>query len=216
MLKLISASSGSEMLDRYFKNKQNLEDSSTITIDTLWTLFPRGSIVVAKPFLKKNQAFLVQSTYCAAENPDDTHAHDKNFYLLAFGYDWDGGQFNRVPFVFKIDYFSNRKSISDLPITPLDRYQNPNETPEELRTRLIKRGKKYREYAIKERGKQTFQYDGKVYHEKDSGLFDYGKKSQTPWWWEDSGLFNGKGNESTTSVTSYVRPSTDTNCPCLS
>jgi len=177
LMRIVSTSSGDEALDRYFKGKDALKESKTITFETLWTLFPPGSFVVSSPFLDTPQAFFVQgfrteTFYTYYDNTPETE-----FLLVAYSYDWDGSCFNRVAYEFSIPEFQDKKSIFELPIYPIDMYQageNGGEASDrvmKLKKALVARGKVYREYCIAERGKQTFQYGGVACHKDGSDLF---------------------------------------------
>lgn len=177
LMKMISTSSGDEALDEYFKIRDTLRADNTITFDALWTLFPPGSLVVSTPFLEMPQVFFVQRSFVERRFQYYSETVTVTFYLIVYGYDWDGTCFNRVAFNFKIPEFPDRKEIFDLPIYPMAQHQSRDEgdkgadAVEKLKTTLVARGKKYRDYCIAERGKQTFQYKGQACYKAGSDLF---------------------------------------------
>ncbi|RYP62564.1 hypothetical protein DL770_009561 [Monosporascus sp. CRB-9-2] len=61
ILRWISTSSGDEDLGRYFKSREKFQEGRVLTFDCLWALFPKGTLIIAKPFLKEHQIFFVQS-----------------------------------------------------------------------------------------------------------------------------------------------------------
>ncbi|KAI1204853.1 uncharacterized protein F4807DRAFT_314289 [Annulohypoxylon truncatum] len=170
ILRLLSSGSGDETLDRYFKSRDKLKEGEMITFDCLWVLFPKGTEILAKPFLNEHQIFFIQSVTM----PDLDDA-EPVFSVVAYSYDWDGSRFNRVPYSMEIPYFQDMKKISELTFYPLkyhvDTEPNGRNGTKSLRERLIARGKRYFEYCTATQGKQTFQYDGYAYYHRNSGLF---------------------------------------------
>ncbi|EFX04252.1 aaa family ATPase [Grosmannia clavigera kw1407] len=181
LLNIISTSSGDEALDTYFKSKDDMKDSRTISFSALWTLFPPGSFIIARPFLNHEQVFLVQS----CEIPD-TNDNDAKLSVTAFSYDWNGNNFHRVPYRFIIEEFKDKKTISQLDFYPLKYYsegdeagnepqeksvENITKDVEKLKVKLIQRGKKFVEYSTAEKGKKTFNYDGRAFYTSNHGLF---------------------------------------------
>ncbi len=170
LLKIISTSSGLEQLDKYLKDFDSIKKDKSITHEALWTLFPPGTLIVARPFLGEPQIFFVVSCELFPET-----GSKEPFELKCYCFDWDGSYFNRVPFLLKIEHFEAKKSIFELACCPLEYYQEEGKDQKEavaaLRQRLIKRGKKYREICIAERGKQMFHYEGSAYHQKTNGFF---------------------------------------------
>ena len=124
---------------------------TTINFEFLWTLFPTGRLVYSAPVMEQDQVFIVQ---------DLEESLDKNnkrvFVLTCWSYDWDGATFNRVSYDFRIESFSGTKSINTLDHYPLEYHRDE----QQLRNRLMVRGKKYREQCICKSGAQLFSYDG--------------------------------------------------------
>ena len=178
LMTMISSSSGDEALDRYFRTRDDLAKTRTITFETLWTLFPQGSMVVARPFLDEEQLFLVASFKTDERHPYYVNEEEETtFNVTAYSYDWNGTSFNRVPFEFKIPEFQDKKGVFELPIYPINMHQSRDGGKQgialidKLKTDLIARGKLYRNYCIAERGKQTFQYHGVACYKQGSELF---------------------------------------------
>jgi hypothetical protein len=76
-----------------------------------------------------------------------------------------------------IEYWGGeRRSTVELPFYPLQYYQGPsrsledgilsNDSIDELKLRLINRGRKYQNFCIAEKGKQMFNYDGIAHFQK--------------------------------------------------
>ncbi|KAK3347001.1 aaa family ATPase [Lasiosphaeria hispida] len=177
LMKMVSTSSGDEALDRFFKTKDVLNETKTITFESLWTLFPPGSLVVSSPFLDTAQVFFVQQSKTETQYSYYNETPETNFHIVVYSYDWDGSFFNRVPYEFMIPEFQDKKSIFELPIYPIDMHQAGDESAqdgdkvEKLKASLRVRGRDYRDYCIAKRGKQTFQYDGMACYKAGSDLF---------------------------------------------
>ncbi|KAF2086542.1 P-loop containing nucleoside triphosphate hydrolase protein, partial [Saccharata proteae CBS 121410] len=174
LLKIISESSGIEKLTRYFKEREQLRKDKKIRHETLWTLFPAGAFIVARPFLGVEQVLFVQSTDVLSMNTLDDNEEDP-FQVVCYMYDWDGEHFNRVPVTLEIDYFKDKKSIIELPFFPLEFYETEGCTSEEavqsLKDRLVERGRKYRELCVAPRGMKMFRYEGPACYQRNSGIF---------------------------------------------
>ncbi|KAF2198746.1 P-loop containing nucleoside triphosphate hydrolase protein [Delitschia confertaspora ATCC 74209] len=193
LLSLISTSSGHLKLDQYFKDRKTFLDSETITHNALWTLFPPGTLIVSRPFLDEPQIFSVQDS-------DSFVDGDEAFELVAYSFDWNGHEFNRVPYQLQIPYWGNdRKSIIELPFYPLmyhtdndpsisGRHKIPGSSVDdlarrqclreksisELKEKLIERGKKYVEICIRPKGKQMFKYAGTAHIHGGRTIFNRG------------------------------------------
>ncbi|KAI9845158.1 MAG: hypothetical protein M1837_005043 [Sclerophora amabilis] len=160
LLNIVSTSSGVDKLGKYFKERERYTHNRTITYDALWTLFAPGTVVYAAPFLKQEQLFIVGSSY--GYFPQDGRGA-RPWSVPCWGYDWNGDTFERKSFEFEFEKFVGSKSINNLPCFPIEYYENGDpEAYELLKSRLIKRGHKFRELCIAERGKQMFSYQGKV------------------------------------------------------
>ncbi|KAF2873443.1 hypothetical protein BDV95DRAFT_604950 [Massariosphaeria phaeospora] len=162
LLRMISTSSGYLPLDQYFKERKTMLEEGTITHDALWTLFPPGTLILAQPFLDQPQVFSVQSS-------DHFVSQGVTFDLVCYSFDWDGYEFNRVPFELKIPYWGpDRRSVIELPCYPLHYYGDPRgehtttqqDAINTLKTKLIDRGKTFHQICTAPKGKQIFKYHG--------------------------------------------------------
>lgn len=187
LLRMISTSSGYLPLDRYFQDRNTFTSERSITHAALWTLFPPGTLIVSQQPLDRLQIFTVSSC-------DGFVMEGQTFDLVCFCFDWDGSEFGRVPFEFKVPYWGpDRRSIVELPFYPLQYYTEP--TSEEgilpgdaiasLKDKLIKRGKKFVDYCTAVKGKQMFKYKGDAHfhtsrsliHRSDSTEIDQNRNS---------------------------------------
>jgi hypothetical protein len=170
LLNLIKDSSGDLRLDRYFSDRDAFLEGKTITFEALWTLFPPGRLVLARPCLDEWQVFSVECTdgfVMSRRNP---------FELVCYSFDWNGSEFNRVAYNLSIDNWGkDRKKIVELPIYPLEYYEggkNEAKSVDDLKRTLIDRGKDYRKYCISGEGKKMFNYDGYAYFHKRSAILE--------------------------------------------
>lgn len=206
LMRMISTSSGDEALDRYFRTREDMAKTRTITFETLWTLFPQGSMVLSRPFLEEEQVFIVVSFRMDTRHVYYNDERQTTFNLVGYSFDWDGTAFNRVPFEFKIAEFQDKKGVFELPVYPLAMHRSRDGGDqgkgviEKLKTDLIGRGKLYRDYCIAERGKQTFQYQGMACHKQGSELF-----SSLDWDDEYSSYYSSQRNRKSQTVKTMVR-----------
>ncbi|KAI1270666.1 hypothetical protein F5Y18DRAFT_434937 [Xylariaceae sp. FL1019] len=162
MLRIIHTSSGDVRVDRYFKNRESFLSEGTITHDALWTLFPPGTLIMARPCHGEPQVFVTD--HC-----DGFVSDDDTFDLVCFCFDWDGSRFKRVPFQLGIKgWGGDRKSVTWLPFYPLKFYEEEGldreQSIQNLRKNLIKRGIEYADLCRAEKGKQMFNYqDGDAF-----------------------------------------------------
>jgi hypothetical protein len=167
LLQIISTSSGSTPVDRWFRERQSFLETKMISHNSLWAVFPRGCSIVGKPFENEPQIFLVQ----ACDSVRDSQRSDQSSTrIICYAYDWDGTKFNRVPYSAIIGYYDDKRKINELPFYPLEFHQDID--PEKrLVDELEKRGQKFRSYCVSSINGQTFRYKGSVYHKKGAGLF---------------------------------------------
>lgn len=59
MLETLQQGSSDAKLDEYFKNRNNFRTNRVTSFDALWTIFPPGTLVHARPFMKQDQVFIV-------------------------------------------------------------------------------------------------------------------------------------------------------------
>ncbi|KAF2645288.1 P-loop containing nucleoside triphosphate hydrolase protein [Massarina eburnea CBS 473.64] len=161
LLNIISTSSGDLPLDRYFKDRRTFLQEHTITHAALCSLFPPGTMIVAYPFLDQPQMFSVQSS-------DGFVPEDETFEVICYSLDWNGYEFNRVPYVMKIPYWGpDHRSIVELPFFPIQYYVDANsevgsedKSVSKLENILLARGKRFAKICLAEKGKQMFKYKG--------------------------------------------------------
>ncbi|KAK3321390.1 aaa family ATPase [Cercophora scortea] len=168
LLGMIATSSGDESLDRYFKTRQSMKDTRTVNFESLWTLFPKGSFIVSRPFFDQTQVFMVQS--CIVPDMTDT---EPELIVIAYSYDWDGFKFNRVPYRFEVPSFPDKKTLGELRFYPLSEHEHLRSSMsgegkrggalKDSKQDLIDRGRDFYKYCVTTKGKQTFQYNGPAY-----------------------------------------------------
>lgn len=141
--------------------------SGTIQFEYLWTLFPPGELIISTVFMKQPQIFIVKESlsYITYENERDRDREQKQqkryWTLDCWSYDWNGKKFNRVPITFKFDNFQGSRKINTLPCYPLKYRDDAEDTDnEQLKTKLIERGKLFWDYCTRKPGKQMLDYDG--------------------------------------------------------
>jgi hypothetical protein len=161
LLRILSTSSGYLPLDQYFKDRHAFSEEDSITHSALFTLFPPGTHIVSHVLFDEPQVFSVQSSD-GFKNDGDT------FSLICYSFDWNGTEFNRVPYQMQIPYWGlDRRSIVELPFYPLSYYVDAHaevgtkdQSVAKLEGRLIARGKKFVEYCKQPKGQQMFKYKG--------------------------------------------------------
>lgn len=139
-------------LEAYFKTRRSNLESSTVTYQTLWTLFPPKTKVFAKPFMNLPQIFEVKTP------PDPWEEKVK---IKCWGYDWDGKNWIDVHFEFPIDKFHGARDVNSLFCYPLSYYKNDagEKDSTKLEEELIKRGRRFHElYCVEKGAKQMFDY----------------------------------------------------------
>ncbi|KAA6410582.1 MAG: hypothetical protein FRX48_06004 [Lasallia pustulata] len=160
LLGIISTASGVDRLGKYFKDREQHIKNKTITYDTLWTLFPPGELVYSEPFLNREQIFIVGSSY--VDFPREER-RAKPWSVICLGYDWNGETFNRKAYEFEFEKFLGSKTINALPSYPLRHYKKGDqEQIRLLKSKLLKRGRAFKDLATAERGRQMFRYQGKA------------------------------------------------------
>ena len=141
-------------LDRCFGETQ--DKTETITFDILWTLFPPGELVFSTVYMKQPQIFIVRE--CQSYPVDSKRG--KTWTLECWSYDWNGTSFKRVPVEFTFNDFPGRKSISSLQCHPLKYHKDDETTVNNLKEKLIERGKKFCKLCLRKPGQQLFEYNG--------------------------------------------------------
>jgi hypothetical protein len=219
LLKLVSTNSGDPKLDTYFRSRDTNVKNGKITYETVWTLFPPGEMVLSRPFLDKDQLFIVQDCVRYGWPLTETNRRRKPppWTVICWSYDWDGAYFDRKPFEFDIEPFSGTRSINSLNIYPVKFYSDPTDGTTwevNLRPALIERGKRFREICIAPRGSRMFDYIGlalsrgwgisaKVMPGEEAPSFQTG--SVTGDYWDEYSAQQTLAYKSTTTKKSQVR-----------
>lgn len=155
VLDRLRSNSGDPKLDGYLLDREALIASKSITFDSLWTIFPPGTLIYGRPFLGKDQVFIVESNITPWPFMD-RRTDELKWYLKCWTYDWDGHNFRRRPVVLNFPTFVGWKPIAALPFYPLSHTENP----EDIKYRLRDRGKAYRRYCTAEPGENRYRYEG--------------------------------------------------------
>ena len=156
LLDTISSGSGDPKLDKYFKTRESNIEQNYVTFESLWTLFPPGTLVYGKPFLGQDQVFIVQDNMSTWPRFGGRQA--STWSLQCWTYDYDGKIFKRIALKLDFESFEGTRPISSLPYYPLDHHQEP----EILKKYLIERGAKYRELCTAKPESRMFDYKGDV------------------------------------------------------
>lgn len=181
-------------LEGYFLGARMMQETAkTINFDYLWTIFPPGEIVISRPFMGQLQAFIVRESTGYISTRRGT-TDNREWYLGCWTYDYNGSTFDRIPVEFTFEEFKGTKSITSLHCCPLKFHIGNSEEEGVVKTSksgkgtmvevLITRGKEYRALCIKERGKQTFDYDG-IALSRGTGVRKIAKSSQVRTCYED-------------------------------
>lgn len=207
LLDTLSNGSGDPKLDKYLKARDSSKEQKIVTFESLWTLFPPGSLVYGKMFLGQDQVFIVQDN--SRPWPRNT-SEPSPWTLECWTYDWDGKTFKRRALVLEIESFESSKPITSLPFYPVDYHPDP----EELKRRLVDRGGKYKRLCTAKQGSRMFDYEGKailakrgfsdVSGDNDEGMttssYDYDLGN-----WEKAPQTASLGANKAASKTTYVR-----------
>ncbi|KXJ90853.1 hypothetical protein Micbo1qcDRAFT_225735, partial [Microdochium bolleyi] len=198
ILETLRQGSGDQKLDEYMKNRSIYRTNRTITFEALWTIFPPGSLVYSKPFMKQDQVFIVYDNVGPWPDPINNRSRVPPFELRCWTYDWDGEYFNRRIVRLTIEHFDLIKPISTLAIQPLDLMEGA----EDIRQDLIARGKLFRKYATLSSDSRMLNYDGRAIFEKASArgafLDPVGRESRLPVYVKDAnGQLTANANQPT-------------------
>lgn len=158
LLDTISNASGDAKLDKYFKTRKSNMDQRIVTYEALWTIFPPGTIIYGRFFQGEDQVLLVYENYRLWPR----YAHDGEWSLVAWTYDWDGKMFKRSPVKLSIENFDGHKAISSLTFFPLRLHENS----EGVEKMLIERGRKFRNYCTTKNADRMFDYGGQAIFEQ--------------------------------------------------
>ena len=154
-------------LENYFSGVREMQEiADTINFDYLWTSFPPGELVLSQTYMDRRQVFIVkESTDYISER---RRTNERSWRLECWTYDWNGTVFNRIPVEFIFEQFKGSGSITSLHCYPLKFHREGSDgenaadhsRSHDIKEALIKRGKRYRDLCLKNRGKQIFEYDG--------------------------------------------------------
>lgn len=122
-------------------------DSKALAYDKIWTMFRPGTIVYGK-FNNEPRAFRV-SSYCYDGIVED----DPGFIISARHVDYDGQEFGEREVHHIIPKFTGIRPVTSHDVVPLEYVDDADE----LRERLVARGRRFEELAA---GQNFVQYDG--------------------------------------------------------
>ncbi|KAI0593506.1 P-loop containing nucleoside triphosphate hydrolase protein [Biscogniauxia sp. FL1348] len=156
--------SGDVKLDEYFRIQGDLVPMNNITFETLWTIFPPGTLVYSKPFMKQDQLFVVLDNWCTWPGPNTFRRRNdpQVWNLECFTYDWDGNNFHRYSITIPIEEFEDTKPIATLPVYPWEYVSKKDE----IEKKLFSRGQKFREICTASANGHMFKYEGQAMVEK--------------------------------------------------
>jgi hypothetical protein len=142
-------------LTEYFRVRK--ERPNTIAFRYLWTLFPPGIEVLARPFFNQWQLF-------RTDNEPDTISEDldsqpRPWAVKPWCFDWTGTDWVKSEFEFEIEPYEREKEISELPCFPLKYFEDAGKTAEELRSELLKVGEDFKAYCELEGAARMIDYD---------------------------------------------------------
>ncbi|KAK9780209.1 putative AAA family ATPase [Seiridium cardinale] len=150
--------SGDISLDDYLKIRGDLVSTDNITFETLWTIFPPGTLVYSKSFLKQDQVFVVLDSWRTwpEAKPPNRRNDQRTWGLNCLTYDWNGSDFHRYSVTISIPEFEETKPIATLPVYPWKFVSNKAE----MKERLLTRGNKFRKYCVSSAQSLMFKYNG--------------------------------------------------------
>ncbi|KAK4554116.1 hypothetical protein LTR86_008957 [Recurvomyces mirabilis] len=159
----IRKGSGDPKLDEYFRSRNDLRRENAITFDTLWTIFPPGTLVIGQVFLDEPQLFMV-------EDQHETWPRDNEFSrrsgtptiweLDCFMYDYTGNTFQRQSVKLPFREFTGATPILQLPYRPLEALGDKER--EEMMAKLLGRGQGFRDYCVARNDTRMYNYAGKA------------------------------------------------------
>jgi hypothetical protein len=123
------------------KIREMARKQQEVAFGHLWTLFPAGCEVVAKPFQEAEQIMKVQRYY---------ESERKVFTVICWCYDWDGKGVVQRFYEFIVLKYERLKPLFGLPCYPLELYdqKEKGKSEVELREALVTRGKLFRDYCV--------------------------------------------------------------------
>ena len=156
-------------LEAYFRTRDTYVQAESITFETLWTIFPPGQKVVARPVMDALQIFEVdEPPYPNIGNEEKTEQ-----LISCWCYDWNGKSVVKAYYDIPIESFRNAKAINSLSCYPLKYHKEDSEDFKsengkfdltKLCDKIIQRGSRFDELCHAEKGAgQLFQYNDLVY-----------------------------------------------------
>lgn len=160
VLKAILSGSGSSKLDLYLEMRDSLKSQRSITFESLWTIFPPGTIVYGRLFLKYDQVFMVHDNVQLWPRAGWTErsGSPRKWKLKCWIYDYTGRAFSRRVVTLYFGEFEGTKPISSLPYYPLEEHTNRAE----VRARLLESGKLFRQYCTAKEEDRIYKYNGEA------------------------------------------------------
>ena len=158
LLLSIRSGSGDLKLDKYFKTRAANIERSTVTFESLWTIFPPGSLIYGKPFLGEDAVLVVQDN----TGTWPSQSEDQDWSLLCWIYDWGGKSFKRLCLEVTFQSFDGQKPITALPYYPLELVKDRDT----LTAKLVERGREFRQYCLLKQGQRMFSYSGEAIFDK--------------------------------------------------
>ena len=155
LLDTLSSGSGDQKLDKYLKVRESSKEQKIVTFESLWTLFPPGTLVYGKVFLGHDQVFIVQDNIRTW--PRNT-SESSPWRIYCWTYDWNGKTFQRRGLDLSIKSFESSQPITSLPFYPLEYHPEP----EKLKKCLVDRGAIYKKLCTAKQGSRMFDYEGKI------------------------------------------------------
>ncbi|KAK2734956.1 ATPase [Colletotrichum kahawae] len=138
------------------QGEQEKVKEKLMSFDILWSIFKPGEFIfMPNSFIKQRQVFILHG----ASYIRTVKNNKISFVVTGWVYDWNGSSrtFDRVCVEVPIEKFQNQRPITTLPCYPLSYFKGD---ANDLRTKLIERGKKFRQLCISPPGKQMFDYEG--------------------------------------------------------
>lgn len=146
----------------YFKERS--ESPNAIAFRYLWTLYPPGTEVVARPFFNQWQIFRVDQEPYIFHSQSWEHK-PKDWSLKAWCYDYTGRRYTRMSHTFKVRSFDGSKDINQLPFYPLRYFKesaflSDKTASETLREKAIANGNKFKHFCELPGAARMLQYEG--------------------------------------------------------
>ncbi|EED20799.1 26S protease regulatory subunit, putative [Talaromyces stipitatus ATCC 10500] len=152
--KLLECVTTAPELEKYFKTRESNLKAHITTYETMWTIFPPKTKIVAKLFLTQVQLLEVRSAPIPHRYP-----MPPSMKLLAWCWDWNGKEMVKVYFFLSIDRFWGTKDINQLFCYPLQYHKD--ESPDDLCRMLRERGSLYNKIVRSKPGAtQMYLYNG--------------------------------------------------------